>query len=532
MEHYKVLLVDDEEEIRYGISSRIAWEELGLTLVGEAENGAEALELAEQLRPDIVLTDIKMPFMDGLTLCRHLRTELPTAKIVVFSGFDDFEYARKAIGMNVSQYILKPINAVELCEVLREITRELDCRHAERRDMEMMRERYAESLPVLRELFFTRLLDGHIDAPHIQERAARYELSLPSKLWAVAMVQVELPADRDELLLLAVRSLFEEQFTLTDGTFHLLLYNDMLAVLVCLPGEDAIYLLMDELDRMCALSQSYRGIPLTIGVSRARADVAQLHLSSDEARSALDYRVLTRARVIYIADLEPGSDKGLTFDENDERALAAAIKLGDADDVRALVDALMPRVREVGTDLTQCQLFFLEFTTCLIRLSRSGGLNHAEVFGKTFTGVIQLTEFASLDAAMTWCCACCLRLQEQLRASRTDSNWRTVEQAKAYIAQHYADPALHVEALCTHLHLSPAYFSTVFKRETDMSFTGYVTGVRMDAAVRLLRETDEKTYWIAEKIGYTDPNYFSYVFKKQFGMSPSKYRTQMNAGKS
>ena len=118
MEPYRVLLADDEEEIRAGISRKIDWASLGFALVGEAENGAEALELAEQLRPDVVLTDIKMPFLDGLELCRRLQQSQPGTKLVVFSGFDDFEYARQAVGMNVFEYILKPINAPELSSVL------------------------------------------------------------------------------------------------------------------------------------------------------------------------------------------------------------------------------------------------------------------------------------------------------------------------------------------------------------------------------------------------------------------------------
>ena len=118
MDPYRVLLVDDEEDIRVGISRKMDWAGLGFSLVGEAENGQDALELAEQLRPDVVLTDIKMPFMDGLELCRILTQRLPAAKFVVFSGFDDFEYARQAVSMGVSEYIMKPVNARELEEVL------------------------------------------------------------------------------------------------------------------------------------------------------------------------------------------------------------------------------------------------------------------------------------------------------------------------------------------------------------------------------------------------------------------------------
>ena len=142
MEQYRVLLADDEAEIRQGISRKIDWAAQGFVLAGEAENGAEALELAEQIRPDVVLTDIKMPFMDGLELCRRLRRELPAAKLVVFSGFDDFEYARQAVSMGVSEYIMKPVNARELEEVLAGLRTQLEAQRQQRRDMEALRRRY------------------------------------------------------------------------------------------------------------------------------------------------------------------------------------------------------------------------------------------------------------------------------------------------------------------------------------------------------------------------------------------------------
>ena len=146
------------------------------------------------------------------------------------------------------------------------------------------------------------------------------------------------------------------------------------------------------------------------------------------------------------------------------------------------------------------------------------------VFGANFTGAVSISDFSSLEELGRWLGERCLKLHALLGKQRTDSTWRLVEQAKAYIAGHYADGDLSVETLCSHIHLSPTYFSTLFKREMGLSFTAYVTQVRMEEAARLLRETDEKTYRVAERTGYADPNYFSYVFKKQFGLSPSKFR--------
>ncbi len=193
-------------------AGRMDWLGLGFSLVGEAANGQDALELAESLRPDVILTDIKMPFMDGLELCRILTDRLPAARFVVFSGFDAFEYAKQAIQMNVVEYILKPINADELSAVLRRLKDQLDRERAERRNVELLRSRYTENLPILRELFYANLLDGHIEPGTEQERAARLDIDLQGEEWAVGLAYIGSDR-RDALSTLSIQNLLEETLT-------------------------------------------------------------------------------------------------------------------------------------------------------------------------------------------------------------------------------------------------------------------------------------------------------------------------------
>lgn len=526
MELYRVLLVDDEEDIRVGISRKMDWEQLGFSLVGQAENGQEALELADLLRPDVILTDIKMPFMDGLELCGILTKRLPAARFVIFSGFDDFEYAKQAIRMNVFEYILKPINAPELCDVLRKLREQIGRERAERQDFENLRRRYEESLPLLREMFLTRLLEGRFRPGWPADRAARYEIDLTASAWVVALAHFDSAGERDELLTFSVQALFDENFSLRGCAGRSFLYNDSVALLAGFGGEPDIFGLVEEINRVCKLSGSYLDLTLTMGVGEPCSELEELHLSAKGARSALDYRVLVGAgRAIYIGDLEPEAGPLLSFDENNERDLTGAVKLGSEEEIRAEVGRLTGEIREARLSLSQCHLFFLEWFTCLLKLARGANLDLEAVFGPDFTGSVQITDFSSADALEDWCLERCLRIREMIGRQRTDSAWRTVEKAKSFIAEQYAESDLSVEMLCDHLHLSPAYFSTLFKRETGMSFTAYVTEVRMERSAELLRSTEDKTYLIAEKTGYVDPNYFSYVFKKHFGMSPSKYRS-------
>ena len=154
---YKVLLVDDEEEVRNAIEQRINWEELGFEVIGKAQNGVKAMEIAEKLQPDVVITDIKMPYMNGLELARNLKEENPGVRILILTGFDEFEYAKEAVHLEIEEYILKPVNANELSECLKRLKNVLDKEREEKLNVRKLEQYYTDSLPVLQTNFFALL---------------------------------------------------------------------------------------------------------------------------------------------------------------------------------------------------------------------------------------------------------------------------------------------------------------------------------------------------------------------------------------
>ena len=148
MTTYKVLLVDDEEEVRNAIEQRINWEELGFEVIGKAQNGVKAMEIAEKLQPDVVITDIKMPYMNGLELARNLKEENPGVRILILTGFDEFEYAKEAVHLEIEEYILKPINANELSECLKRLKNVLDKEREEKLNVRKLEQYYTDSLQI------------------------------------------------------------------------------------------------------------------------------------------------------------------------------------------------------------------------------------------------------------------------------------------------------------------------------------------------------------------------------------------------
>ena len=185
---YRLMLVDDEPEIRDGLLEIINWEQEGFEVVGTAENGLEALQVAESVTPDLVVTDIRMPFLDGLEMARRMRQSLPTVQFVVLSGYDDFDYARQAIQIQIKDYVLKPISSGEFTEVLRRVKKHMDEDFAQRSDVRSLRAHFRQSLPILRELLLTSLLSGGVSAKEALASAEQYGLALGSPRYAVALL--------------------------------------------------------------------------------------------------------------------------------------------------------------------------------------------------------------------------------------------------------------------------------------------------------------------------------------------------------
>jgi two-component system, response regulator YesN len=532
MARYRLLLVDDEEEIREGIIRKLDWESLGYIVVGDAENGLEALEKAEHLHPDVVMTDIKMPFMNGLELGEKLQAMMPSTKLIVFSGFDDFEYAQKAIKLNVSEYVLKPINSAELTETLKKMKHELDREFNEKRDVETLRKNYLDSLPVMREQFLVGLIEGRISEARLQAQAKQFNISLNRSAWAVALVRADAaPKDdaalhgEEELIPISLKCTVDE-IMVNYGAFIGFLYSDCVAIIAELDPQKEIVPLMTGLNEVCKSAERILGVKVMAGVGTPCTNLIEIRRSYREAQNALDYNAaMGEGKAIYIADVEPDTSVKLEYDDRDEREIINVIKTGSEEEISNRINALFARFEKILLPFSQYQIFLMEIVTSLIKVMQVYDLGTEGIFGENFNYVNTIAALHSPGEMKQWCIESCTKISVLIKRERVDSTKLLARNAKQYIAENYSGTDLSVESLCSYLHVSPAYFSTVFKRETGMSFVAYLTEVRLQEAVNLLNTTDDKTYVIADKVGYPEPNYFSYVFKKKFGVSPSKYRS-------
>lgn len=534
MNLYRIILVDDEEEVRKGIIRKIDWEALGFQVVGDAENGQDALEKIEQLEPDVVMTDIRMPYMDGLTLTSWIRQKYPSVKVLIFSGFDDFEYAQKAIKLNVTEYILKPVNVEELTRILNRVRENLDQEIEQRRDVDRLRESYLSSLPILRELFLNDMVRGNMPAENIRQKLEEYKIDiLGAEKWLTAVINVENEASEEtgltlhqekELIPISVKSLLEDNLK---DYCRFMAFNSAVGVtlIAAVDGERKQTSLIDLLGDICKEIKRILQVTVTIGIGYFSRELEQLPAAYQSAVDALGYReIVGTGKTIYINDMEPVSRGKLQLETRDEADLIAVVKFGTREKIEAAAKNFAARMEGARVHMRQLQVYQMSIINCLIRLMQQQDLELGtmfgtdEMYGKVIYGNMKPEEFASVITEV----GC--RMNEAMNRERDKMAKKVILEAKQYILDHYQDPELSVDVMCRQLHMSPAYFSTVFKRETGQTYIAYLTEVRLDKAVELLNTTDDKTYVIAQKVGYQEQNYFSYVFKKRFGISPTKFR--------
>lgn len=532
MDLYNILLVDDEADVLQAMRRKIDWEAMGFCLAGTAENGQEALEMAEQLHIDVVMTDIKMPYMDGLTLCRKLKESYRNMKVVIYSGFDDFEFAREAVHLEAEEYLLKPISAKDMENVFRKIKDKLDQEFSEHRNLSKLSEYYQKSLPAMQEQLVVSILEGKITGDRAKNMLETYEMHLESPYYVVAMLYADSNSKdshgkTQQLLTLSLKEMAQDYLKERIG-FYTTVYLDEVLLVFMLEKKDEMDKVLYHLDQICKMGTRVLKVPVTASVGQLCDQMDHLTSSYQEAQNAMEYRtIMGGSQVLYIHDIEPSPQDSVSLMEYDFQNLMRAVKLGDRDETNAAITQFMESIRSLALTPNQYQLLCMELLTEFMKIGRSYKLRTKQIFGDNDIPWQELYRYVSVDELEHWLQEICTNLRHTLRHERTDSTLKLTEQAKTYIEEHYKENELSADTLCRQLNVSAAYFSTIFKKEVGLSFVAYLTKIRLEHAVELLRTTENKTYVIAEAVGYTEPNYFSYVFKKQYGISPSKYRANL-----
>jgi two-component system response regulator YesN len=521
---YRVFLVEDEVVTREGIRDNVDWTGHGFEFCGEAPDGEMALPLLQATRPDVLITDIRMPFLDGLQLSRIVRDRMPATKIVILSGHDEFEYAQKAIQIGISEYLLKPISVRDLHGMLRKVGAELDRERAEQQALQRLRDQIEESRAALRERFLLKLVTGAASSAEAIEKSQLLGIDLVARCYLIAILRIE-PLDPAEPLDYArtqqVHQVIAGQVERNPDVF--VLRKDVDELVLVMKGSSPENL-QEEKDLLLSqvggqVESLHARLVAGVGASRKRiGDICQSFL---EAADSLDK--LPAARRI---GRRSEFDKADLLQVN-RSAIEDYLRVGSVEGFDRFLEEFL---RPLGGPALQSpavnHYIFMDLVLASARFVDELGGDPAQV----------VPEFNDIEAVLAGI-ETGEQLQEQARRvlvgalvyrdGRAGSSYDAlIRQARDFIDERYADPSLSLNDVAAQVSLSPCHFSAVFSQETGQTFKECLTEVRIRKAKELLRTTALKTFEICDRVGYNDPHYFSHVFKKQTGVTPGEFRAQ------
>ena len=510
---YRVIIVDDEPVIRRGLRETIEWDALGLEVAGEAADGAEALRLIEEIRPEIRITDIRMPEMDGIRLIQEVKKLDYNVKITILSGYSDYDYLKAAIRLGVDNYLLKPIDNDELISNLKNAVSEIEKETAASLQIR-------QGTVLLRSNTLRRLMAGLISQEELKEKAEFLGIPLDAGqyLCAVCSVSRQVPDDRRDVFFrdtIAGKSRERLAFQDGDGNLALLLILDT-------PADRAA--IRQELEALAEKAVREHGIPLMIGAGCMADGAEQIRASYESAREALEYgAVLKNGGVIWYDEVPEKTQDLQIPDRIDYEQMKEFIRRGEQDALKAFLESTLDAmVKEAGSSHHRIRNLMMHIAVRTTDCFRTiyGSMNaFREPAGFDFAELFTLRSYHDMR---DWLFRLCDGL---FAANRTLLGRSTsiVGLAVDYITKHYRE-GVTLRQVAADCHVNTSYLGQIFRKETGSAFTDYVNALRIQEACRLLADPTLKVYEVAEQVGFTDYHYFLKIFKKVTGKSPTDMR--------
>lgn len=517
----KIFLVEDEIVMREGIKKNIDWEKENFEFVGDAGDGELAYPLILQKKPDILITDIKMPFMDGLELSRLVKAELPDIKIIVLSGYNEFDYAKEAIDIGIAEYMLKPVTSVKLLETLHKVEKTI---------LEQREKTAAKSGAGEETKFFRKLVSGSMSVSLLLKEGRALGMDLAASEYNLLLLQLFAGQDVDESHarienirqgFQALKKTYPIEFVdLGREEFWFLLKGTQSLPLAALEGE-----IKAELEKLVWFEQqtAYFGV---LGQSVER--LGDLGVCYHAADKAFAHRFLKEKNQIYrVAQTDDAAldIDSLNLSQTDRRALEQFLSTGLKGDIDAFIDTYF---HKVGDKNIQSVLFrqYVVMDIYIITVSFSQKMGYekqhlTELYGDEKELVHVSDSVEETRSYFKKLLERTIDLREKVSTNKYD---KTLKQAKEYIEEHYNEYDISLNTVAASVNLSPNHFSTIFSQELGETFIEYLTKVRMEKAKELLRTTAKKSTEIAYEVGYRDAHYFSSLFKRTQNCTPREYR--------
>lgn len=535
----KVFLVEDEVVMRNGIKNNIPWEQEGFEFVGEASDGELAYPLIKREKPDILITDIRMPFMDGLELSRLVKKELPQIKIIILSGYNEFDYAKTAISIGVTDYLLKPISSAKLLEAVKKVGDMIEKEQDNVRLMERYEKEMEENILQEKHKLWGALASNRLSTIELLEKGQRLGMDFTASAYLVFLFKLMQEGDAtgcsDEL------NRASEKVNSLSSTWEKVLSFDRSpegwAFLIKGESETEVLETFAETEKeLLNLVEAYPKVEYFGGLGSIVQRIGDIQNSYKEAARAFSSRffldanqIADSAEMVPVQNEEDGKiDVSKMLSKKREHELVEKFfKNGTVEEVDSFLDELFQNIGEQNCkSLLYRQYVVMDLFFCATDFLENLEIGTEEL-PEECRDINQIVEKAGNAQSLRHQIGILFSETMMLRDGHSKKKYsKLLEDAKAFIDENYKHDDMSLNMVAAQVNISPSYFSTIFSNEMGQTFVEYLTYVRLEKARELLMCSNMRTAEIGYEVGYKDSHYFSYIFKKVVGCSPKEYRNR------
>jgi two-component system, response regulator YesN len=544
----KMLIIEDERWEREGLLDFLDWNRLGIEIAGLACDGVEGMELAYKTRPDIIITDIKMPGIDGITMSKKIKEFLPKVKIIILTGYDDFKYAKEAINFSANGYVLKPVEEQEMLDIVLKVTEECESENKRIEEEENMKVRLKETYHAAKSRFLAGLLEGRLETQKIEEQMAAFQMHIhhSENLTVAALKPLHLQevqsenmasaislAGNEEDILNALEDIFTEQVVFV-------FYDEVRKeFFICLRiADDMVDLMNEAVETSVRAAAEKYGLKFVVGIGDLVVNLMDLKESCQQAIQALEFEVFWNesgiscySRISSIRkDFHDIVGEFLMRGSYFSKQLLYSVRASDEERVMDLLKEMFEFIQQnkgAGREMIFNYLYGIMNEVSLLAYNLNRNVQELEENNNEYGR--ELAEISSFDSFQEHMYEFFERILSFIGGKKGNKDEAVVKKVMQLVEERYMTD-LSLKLAAGEVFLSPNYLGSIFRKCTGKSFNDYVCGYRMEKARELLHSPKNKVNWVASEVGIPNTSYFCTIFKNTYGIAPGEYQETILRG--
>jgi two-component system, response regulator YesN len=534
---FKVLIVDDERLIREGIKNSISWSEHRISEVMTAKDGLEALQMMETFMPDILFTDIKMPRMNGLELLKKVKKLNERIKIIILSGYDDFEYVQAALQDGALDYLRKTIDMDGLIKVIKKSIEEIEKDRAKIEKEQLLANLLEMSMPLLKHKYLNILISGPVNSENMLQKLKFIGIDFNFNNCSIAIIAID-----NQIILRDSRSI--EEWLLIKYNLNKIIEDNISDQALVFENNFEQFVVIYSLNRCNALDNDNDvinnfkiiktevnrtlNINVSIGISNKCQGVDHISDCYEQAVNVLDHRMFTgQGSIILASDVKKNIVSYYHLDSEQQRFLVSSLRAGEKEQALKLINDIFDNIMSMqNLSKNNLQGLCIEVLTIISRVLEEYDITLQSITGNNFIDFEEINRYETCMDMKQWVVSIIEKAVDNIINTKIVGTRKIVEKVKRYVDENYCNE-ITLGMAAEMVHISPNYFSSIFSTEVGQGFLEYITAKRIEKAKELLCKKGVKVHEVGNEVGYDNQYYFSRIFKKHTGMSPLEYKEKL-----